>query len=226
MSRGGHRDNAGRKSSWDSGAKFEDTIPVRVPKNIKDQILAIAHQIDAGETFDIETKSNTGVIEQQLKIEQLEQDNQNLHQVIESQRLDFNVQLKLLQDKILILEQEKQQITKDLEITKLELVTKSNELISQIELMQERTKSKRDKLVTKSEKITQTEIFDINSNLLPLDEVSLAKRYGVLSIHLKDARKKGNNKYIPPTSSKDFGVLEWDFCDEDNKYHPILLKFS
>lgn len=49
MARGGKREKAGRKSTWASGCKFEDTKLIRVPAAIADHVLAIAHQIDAGQ---------------------------------------------------------------------------------------------------------------------------------------------------------------------------------
>lgn len=47
MSRGGKRQNAGRKTSWVSGCRFEDTKVIRVPEIIADQVLKYAHQLDA-----------------------------------------------------------------------------------------------------------------------------------------------------------------------------------
>ena len=58
MPRGGRRDGAGRKSTWVSGCKFEDTKLIRVPVAIADRLLEIAHKLDSGETIDLETKSN------------------------------------------------------------------------------------------------------------------------------------------------------------------------
>jgi DNA-directed RNA polymerase subunit RPC12/RpoP len=49
MARGGKREKAGRKSSWVSGCRFEDTKLIRVPSAIADQVLEFAHQLDSGE---------------------------------------------------------------------------------------------------------------------------------------------------------------------------------
>ncbi|BAQ67162.1 hypothetical protein [Geminocystis sp. NIES-3709] len=46
--RGGAREGAGKKSSWISGCSYEDTKLVRVPKAIGDEVIKIAHDIDAG----------------------------------------------------------------------------------------------------------------------------------------------------------------------------------
>ena len=56
MPRGGKRKGSGRKSTWKSGCKFEDTKLIRVPKAIAPQILEIAHKLDSGESLDLVTK--------------------------------------------------------------------------------------------------------------------------------------------------------------------------
>jgi hypothetical protein len=62
MPRGGRREKAGRKSSWVSGCKFEDTKLIRVPVTIADRLLEIAHKLDGGEVIDSETKSNYEIV--------------------------------------------------------------------------------------------------------------------------------------------------------------------
>jgi hypothetical protein len=56
MSRGGHREKAGRPSTWKSGCNFSGTKLIRVPIAIADQLLEIAHNLDSGETLDLVTK--------------------------------------------------------------------------------------------------------------------------------------------------------------------------
>lgn len=56
MSRGGIRENAGRKSTWKSGCKFSQTKLIRVPTALVDQLLEIAHKLDSGEILDLVTK--------------------------------------------------------------------------------------------------------------------------------------------------------------------------
>jgi hypothetical protein len=70
MARGGQRDGAGRKSTWSSGCKFEQTKLIRVPSSISDKILEIAHKLDSGETIDLETKSINEI--ETKSVEQLE----------------------------------------------------------------------------------------------------------------------------------------------------------
>lgn len=65
MVRGGYRKKAGRKSTWKSGCRFEQTKLIRVPRLIADQMLEIAHWLDNGGTIEKVTKSN------QLKLELL-----------------------------------------------------------------------------------------------------------------------------------------------------------
>jgi hypothetical protein len=53
MPRGGHRENAGRKSGWN----HVETQVIRVPKNITEQLLDIARKLDRGESLDSVSKS-------------------------------------------------------------------------------------------------------------------------------------------------------------------------
>ena len=57
MSRGGKRKGAGRKTAWKSGCAFTETTVIRVPKYLKDEILELAHRLDAGEEVDLVSKS-------------------------------------------------------------------------------------------------------------------------------------------------------------------------
>ena len=57
MPRGGRRKGAGRKTAWESGCTFPETTVIRVPKYLKDEILNIAHRLDADEEIDLVTKS-------------------------------------------------------------------------------------------------------------------------------------------------------------------------
>jgi hypothetical protein len=45
MTRGGYREKAGRKSTWVSGCKFEQTKLIRAPIAISDHVLEIAHKL-------------------------------------------------------------------------------------------------------------------------------------------------------------------------------------
>jgi hypothetical protein len=56
MPRGGYREKAGRKSTWKSGCMHKDTKLIRVPISIADELLKIAHKLDAGESFNSSTE--------------------------------------------------------------------------------------------------------------------------------------------------------------------------
>ncbi len=51
--RGGKRENAGRKSNW----KNQDTITIRVPREIVSKVIEVAHRIDSGEHIESDTES-------------------------------------------------------------------------------------------------------------------------------------------------------------------------
>lgn len=48
--RGGHRQNAGRKSGWNNG----DTQTIRVPKVFVDQLIKMAKRLDKAQPLDVE----------------------------------------------------------------------------------------------------------------------------------------------------------------------------
>ena len=52
--RGGYRENAGRKSSWN----HRDTCTIRIPKPFAEQLVELARRLDNGDIIDIETESN------------------------------------------------------------------------------------------------------------------------------------------------------------------------
>ena len=57
MPRGGRREGAGRKTQWVSGCSFPETTIIRVPKVLRNELLEIAHRLDAGEEIDLVSKS-------------------------------------------------------------------------------------------------------------------------------------------------------------------------
>jgi ribosomal protein L29 len=57
MPRGGRRENAGKKSTWDSGRSFAETKVIRVPIEFAEYLLEMAHKLDAGEQIDLVTSS-------------------------------------------------------------------------------------------------------------------------------------------------------------------------
>jgi hypothetical protein len=55
MSRGGYRENAGRKTNWLSS---NVTKPIRVPEPLVEQLLDIARRLDNGEAIEKEQNQN------------------------------------------------------------------------------------------------------------------------------------------------------------------------
>jgi hypothetical protein len=86
MPRGGHRKGSGRKSTWISGCKFVDTKLIRVPESLADELIEIAHKLDAGEKLETVTKSND--------VSQLELFNS--WQTIDFEELDKNLERKFI----------------------------------------------------------------------------------------------------------------------------------
>jgi hypothetical protein len=75
---GGAREGSGRRSTWASGAKKEDSKLIRVPSYIADEVLKAAHYIDAG------GKINYNEDE---KVDQIELGNVNLIKIKEIAKL-------------------------------------------------------------------------------------------------------------------------------------------
>lgn len=67
MTRGGYREKAGRKSTWVSGCKFEETKLIRVPIAISDRVLEIAHKLDNGEVIDLVSESNNEIVTESIE---------------------------------------------------------------------------------------------------------------------------------------------------------------
>lgn len=72
MPRGGRRENAGKKSTWESGRSFAETKVIRVPVEFAEQLLELAHRIDAGEFNETVTQSNSDTEEVENLREQIE----------------------------------------------------------------------------------------------------------------------------------------------------------
>ena len=79
MTRGGARKGAGKKTTWKSGCRFEDTKLIRVPKKIANRILELAHDLDEGRDYELVTKS-------------LKEENQRLKEKLASEQLEIDFQ--------------------------------------------------------------------------------------------------------------------------------------
>ena len=53
---GGFREGSGRKNPWASQTRKEDCKSIRVPANIVDRLMQVAHYIDAGGDVNLDTK--------------------------------------------------------------------------------------------------------------------------------------------------------------------------
>ncbi|GEM_PF-2739578 len=96
MVRGGKRERAGCKTTWESGVKFEETSPIRVPVYIKDKVLEIAHRLDAGELLESVSNSNSQQLQDiEAKLILADLENQKLLEQVESYRLDLETQYSL-----------------------------------------------------------------------------------------------------------------------------------
>ena len=117
MVRGGQRQGAGRKSTWESKTKFEDTVVIRVPGKIKDKILEIAHKLDSGDVIDLD--SNSKIQELESKLAFLELENKSLMEQVEKYKYDLETESNKVKEL-----QQKEIVTNSKELSN-DLVTKS-----------------------------------------------------------------------------------------------------
>jgi hypothetical protein len=117
MVRGGQRQGAGRKSTWESKTKFEDTVVIRVPGKIKDKILEIAHKLDSGDVIDLD--SNSKIQELESKVASLELENKSLIEQVEKYKYDLETESNKVKEL-----QQKEIVTNSKELSN-DLVTKS-----------------------------------------------------------------------------------------------------
>lgn len=107
MASGGYRSNAGRKSTWVSGRAFKDTATIRVPKEFKETLLEIAKKLDAGEPFDLDTKTKADELQElKSKLLEVELRKQQLNEDVKKYHLDLETKSKEFQLKIEDLERE------------------------------------------------------------------------------------------------------------------------
>ena len=93
MPRGGRRENAGKKSTWESGRSVTETKLIRVPTEFAEQLLELAHRLDAGES--IETVTNS--VEPAKEIEKLTEQIESLQKHINY--LELKLSRSLLNEK-------------------------------------------------------------------------------------------------------------------------------
>jgi hypothetical protein len=217
MVRGGQRHNAGRKSTWESGAKFEDTIPVRVPKNIKNELLDVAHKLDVGE--DIIFASNPKIQDIESKLLSLQSEIQQLFEQFKKAQFDLETKSKDFQIKFDFLQKENLQlkdIVNTLKLPQENLVTESEK--------------NRENLVTESITSTQLDLLELkdninNINLHPLNSAELSKRFNKGDQFVKQKKmyyKDRPEDFLKLLKESDPQGISWQYSELDRKYHPIL----
>lgn len=151
MPRGGKREKAGRKTGWESGVKFEETTPIRVPKYIKDKLLEIAHKLDAGEDFDSVSNSNKQELEElQSRLSLIELENRSLLEQVERYHLDLETKSKLsnsLNSQLDDLAHANESLVRELENLKLDLDSKSKELGNKVFELEKQNKELQNELL-------------------------------------------------------------------------------
>ena len=224
MSRGGKRDNAGRKSGW---VNLETKL-IRVPVAIESQLMAIAKKLDQGEIIDLETKS--------IEVESVTKSNldsvtDSIKEIVDRYKkesvaatpkntISDNAR-KLLSELELILYPE----------LVIESVTESNseekELVTESKVIDNdsvtNSKEINNELVTESKEY-EVEQFELIPSILqstklePLSQPDLAVRLKVTTRSIRDHKDD-----LPEWSkSKDPDGIAWE-RHEDKKYYPLNM---
>jgi hypothetical protein len=213
MSRGGKRDNAGRKSGW---VNLETKL-IRVPVAIESQLMAIAKKLDQGEIIDLETKS--------IEVESVTESNldsitDSIKEIVDRYRKEsdaksltkttrWDAARKLLKELESVLYGE----------NVLDLVTESN--LKENELVtQSNTTNNETVADSKTYGVEQFELIPptiLQKKLEPLTQRKLASRFGV------DHTAVGRKKQVLPewSKSKDPDGIAWEYREETRLYHPL-----
>ena len=224
MSRGGARDNAGRKSGWVN----LKTKLIRVPVAIESQLIAIAKKLDRGESIELEIKSIeiesvteskldsvTDSIKEIVSKYREESDKTTLKNTRWDQARKLLIELEVtLYTKIAIESitesklEEKESVTDSI-INKDESVT--NSVLDSLEL------------VTDS-KVTEVKQFELTLNkesLEPLTQAQLADRFGDKKYRSQISTNKLN--LVEWSKSRDPDGIAWEYRAETKKYHPLNM---
>ena len=222
MSRGGARDNAGRKSGWVN----LKTKLIRVPEVIESQLIEIAKKLDRGESIELETKS--------IEIESVTQSNSDsvtdsIKEIVSKYRQESNKTTatntrwdharKLLKEleSVLYIETIIESITES-KLEEKELVTDSK--VSSNKSVTNSEGSNND-LVTDS-KVFQTELIPSIlqvSKLEPLSQNKLAKRLKI--DHKTVGRKKQNLAEWSGVLDPD--GIAWEYREDTKLCHPLNM---
>ena len=225
MSRGGARDNAGRKSGWVN----LKTKLIRVPEVIESQLIAIAKKLDRGESIDLETKS---IDVESVTESNLDSVTDSVKEIVSKYRQEsdkksltkttrWDAARKLLKEleSVLYIETIIESVT-ETKLEEKELVTDST--INKVESVTNSTESNIE-LVTDS-KIFQIEQIELTLNkesLEPLTQAQLADRFGDKQHRVNISKKK--HDLAEWSKSKDPDGIAWEYRAETKKYHPLNM---
>ena len=226
MSRGGARDNAGRKSGWVN----LKTKLIRVPEVIESQLIAIAKKLDRGEPIELETKS--------IEVESVTQSNldcvtDSIKEIVSKYRQESDKKSltkatrwdharKLLTDLEAVLYKE----TIIESVTEAKLEEKESVTESIIDKNESVTNSVLDsvELVTDS-KVTEVKQFELippvltEISLKPLSQNALSKRLRV--DHKTVGRKK--QSLTEWSGALDPDGIVWEYREDTKLCHPLNL---
>lgn len=196
MPRGGRRENAGKKSTWDSGRSFSETKVIRVPIEFSEQLLDLAHKLDAGEAFDLVTSSKSTCWEREGE--------------------ELTPQISALQERIESLEAELESKNKS------GVIQLKRETLAKLARVAETGGVTKESLV---ENLVNSSFFDkqaqtVLEKFMPVTK--LAKRLNVDPKSIRDHRDgKLKPSLVEWTRSKDIDGIGWDYSPELQKYFPV-----
>ena len=230
MSRGGKRDNAGRKSGW---VNLETKL-IRVPVAIEFQLMAIAKKLDQGEIIDLETKSiEVKPIEIESVTEsKLDSVTDSIKAIVSKYRQEsdkksltkttrWDAARKLLRELEAVLYPEA--VIESVTETKLE----EKELVIESKVIDNDSVTNSEEinndLVTdsKSLQVEQIELTLTKEGLQPLTQAELADRFGGTKYRSQISERKYD--LTEWSKSKDPDGIAWEYRAETKKYYPLNM---
>ena len=223
MSRGGARDNAGRKSGWVN----LKTKLIRVPVAIEFQLMAIAKKLDQGESIELETKS---IEIESVTESKLDSVTDSVKAIVskyrqESDKKSLTKTTRWDAARKLLTELEATLYTEIVIETVTETKLKEKELVTDSKVSNNESvtnlEGSNNDLVTDS-KVFQTELIPSIlqvSKLEPLSQPNLAIRLKVSTRSIRDHKDD-----LPIWSkSKDPDGIAWEYRVETKKYYPLNM---
>jgi len=223
MSRGGARDNAGRKSGW---VNLETKL-IRVPVAIESQLMAIAKKLDQGESIELETKS---IEIESVTESKLDSVTDSVKEIVskyrqESDKKSLTKTTRWDAARKLLTELEATLYTETVIETVTETKLKEKELVTDSKVSNNESvtnlEGSNNDLVTDS-KVFQTELIPSilqASKLEPLSQPNLAVRLKVSTRSIRDHKDD-----LPIWSkSKDSDGIAWEYRVETKKYYPLNM---